>query len=71
MMIGRWIRNRFGWASLRFHTIFLILVIGTSLLFGLEENGVIHLGRGLVQRALYLVSFIWLLASQYWSFVKL
>ena len=51
------------------HTIFLILVIGTSMAFGLEENGVIHLGRGLIQRILYLVSFIWLLISQYWSFM--
>jgi len=54
-----------------FHTIFLILVIGISLVFGLEENGVIRLGRGLIQRALYLVSFIWLLTSRYWSFMKL
>ena len=51
------------------HTIFLFLVIGTSIAFGLEENGVIYLGRGLTQRILYLVSFIWLLISQYWSFM--
>ncbi|MBL7164313.1 MAG: DUF998 domain-containing protein [Anaerolineales bacterium] len=50
------------------HTIFLTLVMGTSMVFGLEENGVIHLGKGLIQRTLYLVSFIWLLVSQYWSF---
>ncbi|MCP4422231.1 MAG: DUF998 domain-containing protein [Chloroflexi bacterium] len=50
------------------HTIFLILVIGTSIIFGLEENGIIHLGRGLIQRILYLVSFIWLLLSQYRHF---
>ncbi len=54
-----------------FHTVFLILVMGTSMLFGLEENGVIHIDRGLIQRTLYLVSFIWLLVSQYWSFGKL
>ena len=42
--------------------------MGTSLVFGLEENGIIHLGRGLIQRTLYLTSFIWLLVSQYWSF---
>jgi hypothetical membrane protein len=49
-----------------FHTVFLILVIGASMVFGLEENGVIHLGRGLIQRTLYLVSFVWLLVGQ-WS----
>ncbi len=54
-----------------FHTVFLFLIIGTSLVFGLEENGVVQLGRGLIQRTLYLVSFIWLLTSQYWSFMKL
>jgi len=54
-----------------FHAIFLILVMGISMAFGLEENGIIHLGRGLIQRILYLVSFVWLLMSQYWSFTKL
>ncbi len=49
------------------HTIFLILVIGTSMVFGLEENGIIHLGRGVIQRTLYLVSFVWLLMSQQWG----
>ncbi|MCP4603329.1 MAG: DUF998 domain-containing protein [Proteobacteria bacterium] len=53
-----------------FHMVFLVLVMGTSLAFGLEENDVIHLGRGLIQRTLYLASFIWLLLSQYWSLPK-
>ncbi len=46
------------------HTIFLIFVIGISITFGLAENGIIHLGRGLIQRMLYLVSFVWLLFAQ-------
>jgi len=46
------------------HGIFLILVIGASLAFGLAENGALFLGKGIVQRILYLVSFIWLFFSQ-------
>lgn len=47
----------------RIHALFFILVIGISMVFGLEENGVFHLGRGLIQRTLYLVSFVWLLVG--------
>lgn len=43
-----------------FHALFFLLVIGASLSFGLSENGLIPLGKGLVQRTLYLVSFVWL-----------
>jgi hypothetical protein len=46
------------------HTIFLVLVMGTSLLFGLSENGLLPVAKGIVQRSLYLVSFIWLFLSQ-------
>ena len=46
------------------HAIFLLLVIGTSLAFGLSENGIIPLGKGLIQKTMYLVSFIWLILSQ-------
>ncbi|MBN2257570.1 MAG: DUF998 domain-containing protein [Anaerolineaceae bacterium] len=46
------------------HVSFLVLVTGFSMLFGLCENGVIELGKGLAQRGLYLVSFIWLVLSQ-------
>ena len=46
------------------HAIFLILVMGTSLLFGLSENGVLPLAKGIVQRSLYLVSFIWIIFTQ-------
>ena len=28
--------------------------------FGLSESGTIPIGKGIVQRSLYLVSFIWL-----------
>jgi hypothetical protein len=44
--------------------VFLILVIGASLAFGLSENGTIPLGKGIIQRLLYLVSFLWLFVSQ-------
>jgi len=46
------------------HAIFLVLVMGTSLLFGLSENETLPLAKGLVQRSLYLVSFLWLFLSQ-------
>jgi hypothetical membrane protein len=46
-----------------FHFIFLILITGISLLFGLSESGMIPIGKGIIQRSLYLVSFIWLYAA--------
>jgi len=46
------------------HAIFLVLVMGTSLLFGLSENGTLPVAKGIVQRSLYLVSFLWLFLSQ-------
>ncbi len=46
------------------HFIFLIAVMGISFLFGLSENGVLPVAKGIVQRSLYLVSFIWLFLSQ-------
>jgi hypothetical membrane protein len=46
------------------HVIFLVLVMGTSFMFGLSENGVLPVAKGIVQRSLYLVSFTWLLLSQ-------
>jgi hypothetical membrane protein len=47
-----------------FHAIFFLLVMGTSLAFGLSENGIIPLGKGLIQKTMYLFSFIWLVLSQ-------
>jgi len=41
--------------------IFLILVIGISALVGLSKNRLIPIGLGLIQRGLYVISFIWLL----------
>ena len=46
------------------HIVFLILVMGISLTFGLAENGTLALGKGIIQRSLYLISFGWLLISQ-------
>lgn len=47
-----------------FHAVFFILVMGTSLGFGLSENGMLALGKGIIQKTMYAVSFIWLLLSQ-------
>jgi len=44
-----------------FHLLFLGLITGMSMLFGLSENGIIPIGKGVVQRTLYLVAFIWLM----------
>jgi len=43
-----------------FHLTFLILILGISGLFGLSANGMIAVEKGILQRMLYLVSFIWL-----------
>ena len=53
-----------------FHLGFLILIVGSSLLFGLAENGVVGLGKGVAQRILYISSFIWLLVGR-WSSLPL
>ncbi len=42
------------------HLTFLVLITGISMLFGLSESGTIPIGKGIIQRGLYLVSFIWL-----------
>ena len=43
-----------------FHLVFLVLITGVSMLFGLSESSTIPIGKGVVQRVLYMVSFIWL-----------
>lgn len=48
-----------------FHLVFLILVMGLSFAFLLAENGTITIGKGLVQRGLYLTSLTWLFISQW------
>ncbi len=45
------------------HFSFLVSVIGISALFGLSKNGTINIDYGIIQRLLYLVSFIWLLLT--------
>jgi hypothetical membrane protein len=47
------------------HALFLVLVMGTSLLFGLSESEIIPVAKGIVQRLLYLVSFLWLFSNCY------
>ena len=46
------------------HTIFLVAVIGMAALFGLAENGAIDIGKGIVQRFLYLSGFFWLIYQE-------
>ena len=43
-----------------YHFIFLLLILLTSLLFVLSQNGIIP-GLGLIQRAMFLVGLIWLI----------
>jgi hypothetical membrane protein len=47
------------------HTIFLVAVISLSMLFGLAENGTIEVGKGIVQRLLYLSGFAWLIYQEH------
>jgi uncharacterized membrane protein YiaA len=46
-----------------FHLTFLLLVGLISALFGLSENGIITSEKGIPQRILYLVSFVWLVMA--------
>jgi hypothetical membrane protein len=43
------------------HIVFVLLIVGISATFGLAESGTLAVGKGLVQRVLYAVAFIWLL----------
>ncbi len=43
-----------------FHLTFLLLIGIISALFGLSENGMIAIEKGILQRTLYIVSFVWL-----------
>ena len=49
-----------------FHLVFLALTLGSLMLFGLSENGLVGIGQGVIQRVLYTTSFIWLVVGQYW-----
>jgi len=44
--------------------IFLVLVMGISALFGLVENHILEIGKGIVQRALYLTGLAWLIYEE-------
>jgi hypothetical protein len=43
---------------------FLLLVMGISGLFGLAENHILELDKGIVQRCLYLVGLAWLVYEE-------
>ena len=53
-----------------FHILLCIGVIGLSASFGLSENNMLSIGKGLLQRILWIVSFYWLLYGQYLTFQK-
>lgn len=44
--------------------LFLVLVMGISVLFGLAENHILEIGKGIVQRALYLAGLAWLVYEE-------
>ena len=48
----------------RNHLLFLLLVMGFSGMFGLAENGSILLGKGIIQRLLYLGGLAWLIYQE-------
>ena len=52
--------NRERWIRI----IFLLLVAGISGLFGLAENHILALDKGIIQRALYLVGLAWLVYEE-------
>lgn len=45
------------------HVTFLVLVTACSAAFGLAENNMAPIAQGVAQRALYLVSFVWLVVG--------
>ncbi len=47
------------------HLAFFLLVIGISGLFGLAENHILILDKGIVQRILYLVGLTWLVYEEH------
>jgi hypothetical membrane protein len=47
------------------HSIFLVAVIGLSAFYGMAENAMIAIGKGIVQRLLYLGGFAWLVSLRY------
>jgi hypothetical membrane protein len=47
------------------HSIFLTAVFALSVLFGLAEDGTIAIGKGIVQRLLYMSGFAWLIYQEY------
>jgi len=54
-----------------FHALLCVGVIGISASFGLSENNLLPIGKGLIQLILWIASFFWLLFGQYWSFQKI
>jgi hypothetical membrane protein len=44
--------------------VFLLLVVGISALFGMAENNILALGKGVVQRTLYLSGLAWLVYEE-------
>lgn len=53
--------NRERWIRL----VFFLLIVGVSGLFGLAENHILQLDKGIIQRILYLVGLAWLVYEEY------
>ena len=45
------------------HAMFAVLVIGLSALFGLAENGTVDIGKGLVQKMMFLAGLSWIVIN--------
>jgi hypothetical membrane protein len=56
LQVMRPANSRQRWTRL----LFLLLVVGFSALFGMAENNILALGKGIVQRTLYLSGLAWL-----------
>jgi hypothetical membrane protein len=46
-----------------FHFVSLVLVVGLSALFGLSERGSVAIGKGIIQRTMYLFGLTWILIN--------
>lgn len=45
------------------HAMFAVLVIGLSALFGLAENGTVDIGKGLVQKMMFVAGLSWIVIN--------
>lgn len=53
-----------SWQERRNQFVFLLLVMGLSGFFGLAENGMINIDKGIIQRLLYISGLAWLIYQE-------